>query len=509
MNTSKSFNQIVCTQFSNISNSIDQIYLKISLSKTKILEEVDEAENPSLDIDKKKSSTKTLKKDSKTEVNNKVVKRDSFLSKNKSEKTADTSTKLTPKEYLNQMENCIDHIRKIIKDENFWSDFMIRRHKEKYTSLEDLTTAKQSELVISSILKSPCAYQGIDLKSNTISYEIYCDPKPVIKTYNEEYDFIKTSVETFEILPEFEVDEVTGQKNFSFMSRNSKKDINKNNIRTSRSRDIVNTSHKEEEKMNSMDMEEDKCERILETPGITNTNSSNNIVYVQPVKVQAKTITSEGVRFASKPVLNQPVKAVNNTNNFDITRTVSHEVKPELKQSPSKAEYKIISQGNLLQGHSLNNKRNLTLKIEEQSIESSTEKIEEDCLNLVNLPRNDFYKESFVGKNILSPIASPTSKQSNLYKSMISRPIEFTVNTPGKSEYCKKSPNLKAHSKSTSRKKQEEEKKKYLYEIGTIVEKTKRKKMLNFFDYQRKDLEYFQINVSIIFNPRLLNRGIP
>jgi hypothetical protein len=119
---------------------------------------------------------------------------------------------------------------------------------------------------------------------------------------------------------------------------------------------------------------------------------------------------------------------------------------------------------------------------------------EEEAQN-INIPIYKQYKQSFsANRATISTLISPTSRMN---ASVVSRQINFTVTSPTHK-------NINMEEKVTlrvQRKKDENKAPKDKYKVNNVFSpKSKQKKMLNFFDYHRKDLKLFKMNVSSKFN---------
>ncbi len=192
----------------------------------------------------------------------------------------------------------------------------------------------------------------------------------------------------------------------------------------------------EESKDQNYDMEEDKCENKIQQPPSSSRKKENNHITV------ASTIKNE---ITIKPL---DIKKIVNNRNTPI-------------------------ENNLLENTNIFSCENF-----------KTQDLEEDFTNYINKPKKNNYKESFVTKN-LSPIKSQGET-----KTEISKQVSFTFQSPT---------NNQNYNKMKKMKNQENYKEKAVLEVGIIFkqkEVLRKRKMVNFFEYHKNDLNVFEMSVS-------------
>ncbi len=217
-------------------------------------------------------------------------------------------------------------------------------------------------------------------------------------------------------------------------------------------------------------------------------------------KVSLKEENRENFSFASpRKIFEERKESIENESNFDVVNM--EEDKCEKKTSKNKK----LKENNVYTSAILHHDkypeftkptlqiRNIQTNISNKSLFAENFQTQE--LNEISAPLNilrNEYKESFLKdtkENILSPIFSP-----NKYIISEERAISFSVHSPIMKT-------KKEHNFSKMNKFKDKEKNKTnnsgSYNIGVINKETnKKKKMVNFFDYERRDLKLFEMSVS-------------
>ena len=199
--------------------------------------------------------------------------------------------------------------------------------------------------------------------------------------------------------------------------------------------DVVIVITEEESKDQNYDMEEDKCENKIQPP------STSNRVIENHVNVKTSVINN---KVTIKPL---DINKIVNNRNVQIVSNIND-------------DNNILSCENF-----------------------KTQDLEEDFTNYINKPKKNAYKESFITKN-LSPIKSQGEA-----KTEISKQISFTFQSP-KNQSLSKSKKINSYDSNKGR---------ATVEVGVVLKQkeiSRRKKMVNFFDYHRNDLNVFEMSVS-------------
>lgn len=428
------FNDSVFSQFKDISNSIDKIFVMVNKSKTCIIQHV-----KSTEVENRKEVDLKKKKDA--------------IARKQTKQAND---------YITEIKNCLIYIETLMSSDSFWKSQSKKLLKNK--------------LLLTCRVERPIHFMVDNISIAPSSNELKCLNLDFMHTQELEYHIQgsstpnycteQTSAERFTILviPKIKEDgreNVDNEKpNFSFALPPSHADFDREGEATANlnPQSGMHTSGLTPANMTELtemegnfDMEEDKYDKKYSPLN----NSRFKIPIIKELSIKVDEI--------EPPIIEEEISNCTKS----VTKTKTTTLFKESKKRKVKS---------------------LRLDIEDNFAGDVT--LEDDAQN-INLPIYKQYKQSFsVNRATISTLISPTSRMN---ASVVSKQINFSVTSP---------PHKKDENNATIRiKKQVDERKhnKDKYTINNVFSpKSKQKKMLNFFDYHRKDLKLFKMNVSLI-----------